>query len=202
MPGGGLFGGLGISDHLLTLMHGTRRNLPRVRVTELNRRQNGSNEVQEMSAEIFFIDSYPDIPDSSVTLMGLRSQRLFMQGERVLAILLNMVRSTYGKQGIFLLRFLNKYICSGLYCRKIRTLDGVLADFYFRYHEKKDSHSVMEVQFRINCILAALAHLYPALSAGSVGFGDISVYRFEKHLSFLVRYALSEMCCYYRYRCM
>ena len=89
----------GFPEHLHNLWMESRRNLPRVRVTELTRRQFNSTVIQEFSAGIFFVESHPDVTNSAVTLMGLRSQRLFMQGERVLAMLLNMMRSTYGRSG-------------------------------------------------------------------------------------------------------
>ena len=89
----------GFSNHINSLMTESQRNLPRVRVTELTKRQFNSTIVQEFSAGVFFVESHPDVTNSTVTLMGLRSQRLFMQGERVLAILLNMVRSAYGQSG-------------------------------------------------------------------------------------------------------
>ena len=83
----------------------------------------------------------------------------------------------------------------------VRVIDVLLADFYHRYQERKGTHSVIEVQLRLNCILAALVRLYPVISTGAIGLGALNTFRFEKNLSYLIRYALSEMCCYYRYRC-
>ena len=79
---------------------GQRQNLPRVRVAELSSRQFNSTTVQEFSTAVFFIGSHPDIENNSVSLMGLRCRRLFMEGERVLAMLLNLMRASYGNSGI------------------------------------------------------------------------------------------------------
>ena len=83
----------------------------------------------------------------------------------------------------------------------VRALDGLLADFSQRYGDRQKTHSVLEVHFRLNCILASLVRLYPMVSAGAIRLNDLNVRRFERNLSFLVRYALSEMCIYYRFRC-
>ena len=83
----------------------------------------------------------------------------------------------------------------------MRALDGLLADFHHRYFDRQKTHSVMDVHFRLNCILASLVHLYPLLSAGAVGLGGLNLHRFERNLSYFIRYALTEMCIYYRFRC-
>jgi len=89
----GFFGTSGIT--------GQRQNLPRVRIAELSSRQFDSTIVQEFSTKVFFIGSHPEIENNAVSMMGLRCRRLFMEGERVLAIVLNLMRSSYGKTGIF-----------------------------------------------------------------------------------------------------
>ena len=89
----------GFPEHLNDLMINGRRNLPRVGVTELSRRQFNSTVLRNFSAEVFFVESHRDVVNSTLTLMGLRCQRLFMQGEKILTVLLNMVRSTYGQSG-------------------------------------------------------------------------------------------------------
>ena len=75
------------------------RNLPRIRVTHLASRQIGSSLTDEYSAEMFFIEKHRGVENSHLTLLGLRTQRLFWCGERALACLLNMFRSQYSSNG-------------------------------------------------------------------------------------------------------
>ena len=60
---------------------------------------------------------------------------------------------------------------------------------------------MLELHLRLNCILASLVHLYPVISTGAFGLGGLNVCRFEQNLSYFIRYALTEMCLYYRFRC-
>ena len=75
------------------------QNLPRVRTTKLAERQINSSLVTVNTTELFFIESHQKLENSSVVLLGLRSQRLFRDGEKSLAVLLNLMRSNYGGSG-------------------------------------------------------------------------------------------------------
>ena len=86
----------GFDQHLSNLIRTKKRNLPRVLVRELSSRLVGSTICQEFRAELFFIDQHRSLERSALTLMGLRSQRLFWESECAFANFLNLVRSNYG----------------------------------------------------------------------------------------------------------
>lgn len=68
-------------------VHGRDQNLPRIRVTQLAQRQVNSCLVEMNSFEMFFIETHRKVENTSVVLLGLRSQRLFRDGEKSLAVL-------------------------------------------------------------------------------------------------------------------
>ena len=86
----------GFDQHLSNLIRAKKRNLPRVLVRELSSRLVGSTICKEFRAEIFFIDQHRSLEKSALTLMGLRSQRLFWESECAFANLLNLIHSNYG----------------------------------------------------------------------------------------------------------
>ena len=86
----------GFDQHLSNLIRTKKRNLPRVLVRELSSRLVGSTICQEFRAELFFIDQHRSLERSALTLMGLRSQRLFWESECAFANFLNLIRSNYG----------------------------------------------------------------------------------------------------------
>lgn len=85
-----------MSDHLSGILCDKKRNLPRVVVRELTRKMVGSTVYQGMQAELFFIEQHRTLEKSAVTLMGLRSQRLFWESERAFANLMNFIHSCSG----------------------------------------------------------------------------------------------------------
>ena len=100
MFGAGLFGqdngNLSGGDNSNRLME---RNLPRIRVTHLASEQSGTKLTDEYLAEMFFIEKHRDVENCHLTLLGLRTQRLFWCGERALADLLNLFRRQYSVGG-------------------------------------------------------------------------------------------------------
>ena len=60
---------------------------------------------------------------------------------------------------------------------------------------------VYSIRFRLDCILAALVRFYPLLRDRRVDFVGINMHDFEWYLMYVLRYALSEMCSYYRGAC-
>ena len=84
------------------VIHTNERNLPRVRVTELSRRQSNSSVVMDLGFEMFFIEQHREVEMSYVSLLGLRCQRLLWQSEKSLALLLNYLRCSYTSPGIYL----------------------------------------------------------------------------------------------------
>ena len=81
-------------------VHGKDQNLPRVRVTTLKERQMDSCLISVNTVEVFFIESHHKIENSNIVLMGMRSQLLYRDGERALAVMLNMIRANYGHAGM------------------------------------------------------------------------------------------------------
>ena len=79
--------------------YGKDQNLPRVRTTTLIERQVNSCLMTVNNVEMFFIETHRKVELSNIVLLGMRSQRLFRDGERSLAVLLNMIRSNYGQPG-------------------------------------------------------------------------------------------------------
>ena len=77
----------------------TPRNLPRVLVRELHSSLVDATSYKAMQVEILFIDQQV-VEKSAITLMGLRSQRLFWQSEKAFANLLNMIYSNHHVSGI------------------------------------------------------------------------------------------------------
>ena len=92
-----------MSGHLAGLVRDTRKNLPRVLVRELCSSLVNATCYKTMQAEILFIDQ-SDAEKSAITLMGLRSQRLFCQAERAFANLLNMIHSNSYASGVYIIR--------------------------------------------------------------------------------------------------
>ena len=62
-------------------------------------------------------------------------------------------------------------------------------------------YGVYDIHFRLDCILASLIWFYPLLRDLRVDFTGINMHEFERQIMFVLRYALSEMCSYYRGAC-
>ena len=90
-------------------VHGRDQNLPRIRVSQLAQKQINSCLVEVNSFEMFFIETQHKVDNSSVVLLGMRSQRLFRDGEKSLAVLLNAIRSNYGCSGVLIYRVVLAY---------------------------------------------------------------------------------------------
>ena len=77
------------------------RNLPRVKLTELARRQVDASIATDYAVEMFFIEQHQEVDMSNVSLLGLRCQRLFWQSEKALTYLLNCLRRGYSEPGMY-----------------------------------------------------------------------------------------------------
>ena len=83
----------------LRRMSRRERNLPRLRVTTVENRQMNTCLATTNVVEMFFLDSHAYVDNSNLSLLGLRSQRLFRDGETSIAVLMNFLRSQYSSPG-------------------------------------------------------------------------------------------------------
>ena len=92
--------------------------------------------------------------------------------------------------------------------RETRVLAGALRSFVKRYGgfggnyaTKHSTYSVHEAHFRLDCLLAMLVRLKPAFQQRQMDFNNMDLLAFEKNLQYVIRYAISELCCYFKALC-
>ena len=92
--------------------------------------------------------------------------------------------------------------------RESRVLAGALRSFVKRYGgfggvyaSKQSTYNVHDAHFRLDCLLAMLVRLKPAFQLRQMNFSDLDLLAFEKNLQYVIRYAISEMCCYFKALC-
>ena len=189
-------------------VHGKDQNLPRVRVTTLKERQMDSCLISVNTVEVFFIESHHKIENSNIVLMGMRSQLLYRDGERALAVMLNMIRANYGHAGMS--SHIDVFLPTNLGPRlkETKVLSGALRSFVKRYKGERGmfavrqpTYSIHDAHFRLDCLLAMLIRLKSSFQQRQLNFSDLDLHMFEKHIKYVVRYAISEMCCYYKALC-
>ena len=94
------------------------------------------------------------------------------------------------------------FLVLGAYRAEFRVLHRSLADFTRRYGGvSRVGYNVYDALFRVDCLLASIIWFCPLLCGQLVDLSSVDMQDFEYHLMFLLRYALSEMCCYYRGAC-
>ena len=80
-------------------------------------------------------------------------------------------------------------------------LQQALHSFRQKYAKAGAKIHTLEVHFRLNCFLVVLVRLRPRLLSGNVGFHRADALAFEADLSFMIRYAMTELCCYFKILC-
>ena len=73
--------------------------------------------------------------------------------------------------------------------------------FSERYRDVKTTYNMHDAHFRLNCLLAMLVRLQPLIVGGMMDFRGIDLVRFETDLIYAIRYAVSELCCYFKPLC-
>ena len=73
--------------------------------------------------------------------------------------------------------------------------------FNRRYRTIRTDYDVYDLHFRLNCILAMFVRLKPKIISGTMMFGSTNLQQFEDDVKYVVRYAMSELCCYFKTLC-
>lgn len=85
--------------------------------------------------------------------------------------------------------------------RETQVLVRAVRSISARYRKIEGTYSIHDVHFRLNCLLAMLVRLQPLISQGLLDFSGEDLLQFEKDLTYAVRYAVSELCCYFKPLC-
>ena len=80
-------------------------------------------------------------------------------------------------------------------------LAGAVRSFSERFRNVKTTYNMHDAHFRLNCLLAMLVRLQPLIVGGMMDFRGIDLVRFETDLIYAIRYAVSELCCYFKPLC-
>ena len=73
--------------------------------------------------------------------------------------------------------------------------------YFRRRYERIGEINTFEVHLRLDCLLVALVQMKSQLAHGVVGFDGVDVLAFELDLAFVVRYAMTELSCYFKVLC-
>ena len=73
--------------------------------------------------------------------------------------------------------------------------------FSRRYKAVRTHYDVYDLHFRLNCILAMFVRMKSKIQSGAMLFGDTNLQQFEDDVKYVVRYAMSELCCYFKSLC-
>lgn len=66
---------------------------------------------------------------------------------------------------------------------------------------RQTTYNVHDAHFRLDCLLAMLVRLKPFFQQRQMNFDGLDSQSFETHLKYVIRYAISEMCCYFKTLC-
>lgn len=66
---------------------------------------------------------------------------------------------------------------------------------------RKSTYDVHDAHFRLNCLLAMLVRLKSTFQQRMMDCNGLDLQQFERHLKYVVRYAMSELCCHFKVLC-
>ena len=69
------------------------------------------------------------------------------------------------------------------------------------YSKHQPTYNVHDVHFRLDCLLAMLVRLKPIIQRQQLNFTGLNLQDFEDNLKYVLRYAIAEMCCYFKSLC-
>ena len=80
-------------------------------------------------------------------------------------------------------------------------LCSALRSFVKKYRDTERTYSVHDLHFRLNCLLSMLVRLKPKIISGQLDFRGLDVRVFERNLLYSLRYAVAELCFYFKPLC-
>ena len=69
------------------------------------------------------------------------------------------------------------------------------------YSKRQPTYNVHDAHFRLDCLLAMLVRMKPIIQRQQLDFNGLDLQAFENNLKYVLRYAMSEMCCYFKHLC-